>query len=140
MPTTSRNHVLAHKFLNTKSTLLKLLPPTQNAFFNHLKRAAFATAVDKSAHIHKPQLPSYEENGWALNAGKLVPVTSTFPAWPESMTKTIACGCMKGCKKNCSCMKKNISCYIECRCRGTVENCSRMQHAEAIFSDVQHSL
>ena len=68
-----------------------------------------------------------------------MPVTSTAPAWPESMTKTIACGCNKGCKKICSCMKKNVSCYIGCRCQEPVENCSRIQNAEAVFSDSMDS-
>ena len=61
-----------HKFLNKKSTLLKLLPPTEKAFFHHLKRVALATAVDRSAHINKPQIPSHEEYGWTLNTGELV--------------------------------------------------------------------
>ena len=82
------NRLRAHKFLNNKSTLQKLLPPTENAFFHHLKRAALSTAVDKSAHIKKPQIPTYDEYGWALKAEKLVSVTSTAPAWPELMTKT----------------------------------------------------
>ena len=74
----------AHTFLNNKSTLLKLLPPTENALFNPPKRAALSTAVDNSVHINKPQIPPYEEDGWVLNAGELVSVTSTAPAWPES--------------------------------------------------------
>ena len=108
-----------------------------NNCFSMLHPAAISyssTAVNKSAHINKPQRPPYEEYGWALNAGGLVPVTSTAPAWPESMTKNTACGCTKG-SKNCSCMKKNVSCYRGCRCRETVKYCNWMQHAEAVFSD-----
>ena len=39
-----------YKFLNNRSTLLKLLPLTENAFDLHLRRAALATMIDKSAH------------------------------------------------------------------------------------------
>lgn len=35
-------NVRVYKFLNNKSTLLKLLPPTEDAFLQHLKRAALA--------------------------------------------------------------------------------------------------
>lgn len=125
----------AHKFLNNRSTLLKLLPNTEGAFLYHLKRAALATATDKNAHVGKPQIPpQYENYDWALKDGKLVPVTTTQPAWPQSKSKVIAFGCTRGCEKNCSCSKKNITCYIGCRCQGTAEKCSRVQHTVALCS------
>lgn len=124
----------AHKFLNNRSTLLKLLPPTEDAFLLHLKRAALATLIDKTAHISKPPIPPYQEYGWALEDGKLTPIASTSPAWPQSMTKAIACGCTKGCNKNCSCAKKNVACYIGCRCQGSAPKCSRVQYTATFES------
>ena len=125
----------AHKFLNNKSTLLKLLPPTENAFLLHLKRAALATLIDKSAHIAKPQIPSFTEFGWFLDKGNVVPLPSTQPAWPVSMDKIISCGCVKGCQKNCSCAKKAVPCYIGCRCQGLATKCSRIHTATFESSD-----
>ena len=119
----------AYKFLNNKSTLLKLLPPTENAFLLHLKQAALATLIDKSAHIAKPQIPSFTEFGWSLDKGNLVPLPSTQPAWPVSMKKAISCGCVKGCQRNCSCAKKAVPCYIGCRCQGLATKCSRIHTA-----------
>lgn len=87
----------AYKFLNNKSTLLKLLPPTEDAFLLHLNRAAHATIIDKNAHIAKPNIPSCTEFGWSLTDGKPIPVPSTQQAWPESMEKTLSCGCVRGC-------------------------------------------
>lgn len=46
--------VRVYKFLNNKSMLLKLLPPTEDAFIQHLRRAALATVLDKTAHNSKP--------------------------------------------------------------------------------------
>ena len=66
-----------YKFLNNRSTLLKLLPPTEDAFLLHLKRAALATIIDKNAHIAKPRIPSCTDFGWSLNDGKAVPIPST---------------------------------------------------------------
>ena len=43
-----------YTFLNNKYILLKVLPPTENAYEQHIKRAALATAIDKSSHIYKP--------------------------------------------------------------------------------------
>ena len=120
--------VRAYKFLNNKSTMLKLLPPTEHTFLLHLQRAALATIIDKTAHVAKPQLPPFVDYGWALEDGKLVPVMSTQPAWPQTITKAIACGCTKGCNRNCSCARKNVACYIGCRCQGSATKCSRVTY------------
>ena len=42
-------------------TLLKVLPPTENAYEQHLKRAALATAIDMSSHIYKPNAEPCED-------------------------------------------------------------------------------
>ena len=115
-----------YKFLNNRSTLLKLLPPTEDAFDLHLKRAALATIIDKTAHIAKPDIPSFTEYGWFLRDGNAAPCPSTMPAWPLSMDKAISCNCIKGCQKNCSCAKKAVPCYMGCRCQGLEARCSRI--------------
>ena len=40
-------------FLNTITSLLKLLPPTEGVFKNHFMRSLFATIVNKTSHIAK---------------------------------------------------------------------------------------
>jgi len=107
--------------------MLKLLPPTEDAYLLHLQRAAVATIIDKNAHVAKPQLahvakpqlPPFVDYGWALEDGKLVPVQSTQRAWPQTITQAVACGCTKRCSRNCSCARKNVACYIGCRCQGS---------------------
>ena len=128
----------AYKFLNNKSTLLKLLPPTEDAFLLHTRRAALATLIDKTAHVAKPASPPYEEYGWVLDNGTPVPVASTQPACPQQMTNTVSCGCTKGCNRNCSCAKNNIPCYISCRCQGSSKKCSRAMFA-ARFGSSENS-
>ena len=66
-------------------------------FFQHLQGTALATTTDKSARISKPNIPPFENYGWAKQDDKIEPVPSTQPTWPEKMTKTI-CQCAKGCK------------------------------------------
>ena len=53
-------------FLNNKSTLLKLLPPTESAYEHHLKPAALATAIDMIAHICKPNVEHVKTMGGKL--------------------------------------------------------------------------
>jgi len=47
----------AHKFLNNMSTMLKLLPPTEDAYLLHLQHAALATIIDCTCC--QPQLPHF---------------------------------------------------------------------------------
>ena len=126
--------VRAHKFLNNRSTMLKLLPPTEDAYLLHLQRAALATIIDKTAHVAKPQLPPFMDYGWALQDGKLVPVQSTQPAWPQTITQGVACDCTKGCNRNCSCARKNVACYIGCHCQGSDTKCSRVKYTDTFDS------
>ena len=119
------------KFLNNKSTLLKLLPPTEDAFRLRVERAALATMIDKNAHIPKPVIPPCTEFGWSVKDGHPVPVPSSKSAWPATMNKTISCGCLQGCKRNCSCSKRAVPCYVGCRCQGLPTKCSRINISES---------
>lgn len=122
-----------YKFLNSNSTLLKMLPPTVDTFNQHLYRSALATLIDKSAHLAKPNLPPISQYGWiSAETEPISPVPTTQPAWPVHMKKSISCGCTKGCKRNCSCGKKNMACYIGCRCRGSAHACSRKIYADML--------
>ena len=120
--------VRANKFLNNKSTLLKLLPPTEDSFFQHLKRAALATIKDKTAHIAKPPILNIEEYGWSLCDNVLTPIQHTAYFWPEQLVEAIFCRCTKGCNRNCPCAKRQVACYLGCRCTGSAEKCARAQY------------
>ena len=98
----------------------------ENVFDLHLRRATLATTIDKSAHITKPEIPSFTEYGWSLTDGNAVSLASTEPARPLSLGKAISCSWIKGCQKNCSCVKKAIQCYLWCHCQGLETRCSRM--------------
>ena len=114
-----------YTFLNNKSTLLKVLPPTYSAYEQHIRRAALA---------YKPNVEPCEDYGWTVDNGYLVPVQSTRQAWPQQMMHTIYCGCIKGCSRNCSCAKKNIACiYLGCRSQGS-KKCGRARYTTAFDS------
>ena len=78
----------AHKFMNNKSTLLKLLPPTEDAFQQHLKRAALATLIDKNAHKPVCKHLDITKYGWKYESSVPVPVPSLHPAWPSRINDT----------------------------------------------------
>ena len=58
------------------------LPPTSDAFEQHLERRHYQTAVWGQAHIQKPVLPNPEETDWTLAEDLLVPVFMTLDPLP----------------------------------------------------------
>ena len=120
-----------HTFLNNKSTLLTILYRPRRAHNEqHIKRAALETAIDNSVHICNSNVEPCEDYEWTVDNGYLMPVQSTHQAWPQEMMHTIPCGCTKGCSRNCSCAKKNIDCYLGCRCQGS-KKCGRARYTAA---------
>ena len=97
--------VRANKFLNSRSVQLKLLPPTENAFVQHVRRCALATVIDKSAHLAINEPIDIEEYGWIRDNGTIKPLETSGPLKPRQLIKNLSCGCTKGCNRNCSCAK-----------------------------------
>lgn len=119
-------HIRTQKFLGTSanSRLLKTLPPTEAAYKEHVRRAAYATLIDKTCHEGIPALPPMEDFGWKTDGEIPLPVLSTLVPWPEVMTKKLSCKCKKGCKRNCSCKSRKVVCYVACTCMGKDDKCS----------------
>ncbi len=106
-------------FLTT--SLLKVLPPTESAYEQHLRRAVLTC---------KPNVEQCEDYGWTVDNGYLIPVQSTRQAWPQQIMHTIS----SGYSRNCSCAKKNIACiYLGCRCQGS-KKCGRARYTTAFDS------
>ena len=108
----------------TTSTKLKSLPPTSEAFEEHVKRAHFQTAIWKYA-LH-PDPPKWDPTkfGWCKHetSKSLVPVTvadGVEPAPPEVL-KMIRCGCSsdEACSAGkCGCNTGQLSCSQFCTCQ-----------------------
>ena len=94
--------------MNNKSTLLKLLPQTEVAFQQHLKRAALATFTDKNTHRPVCKHLDINEYGWKYES--LVPVTVPIlhPTWPSTINDTLSYHCSKGGPRQCSCAKRSL--------------------------------
>ncbi len=105
-----------HKFLNNnKSTLLKLLPPTEDAFIQHLRQAATGNctfAILTLSHLRTL------DRLWMIESLYVFSAHSTQSVWRLYMIKNISSGtgCTKECKRNCVLVIKQIDCYIGYPC------------------------
>ena len=113
------------KYLAGKGSL-KCLPPTDNAFQQHLKRVSLATHVMKNSHVANPEFPSDTEYSWQSDNVSLMPVTMTIEPWPHDLPQSFNYKYRNGCKNNCSCGKIDSPCHVACWCLGDPSCCSRV--------------
>ncbi|XP_060776579.1 uncharacterized protein LOC132886053 [Neoarius graeffei] len=119
----------AHLFVNIKGDM-RCLPPTEDAFLLHLRRALHQLAVCKRAHLVQPNHPAATEFGRQLVNGKLVPVMMLKEAKPSELKLSKYCNCKKSmCARGCSCARANVRCGIACLCTGDPNRCSRIELA-----------
>lgn len=95
------------------------LPPTDDAFKQHVMRAAFQTAIWKSCDLASPRLPDPIGNGWVEENGLLVPIFYTLPAAPVGVRDLTHLFCKdKLCKsgQKCPCVMASLPCIELCMC------------------------
>ena len=115
----------AHLFANIKGDM-RCLPPTEDAFQLHLRRALHQLAVCKRAHLSQPTYPAATDFGREVVNGKLVPTLMLKEAKPAEFKHTRYCRCKKSmCARGCGCARANVKCVIACLCTGDPNKCLR---------------
>lgn len=123
------NIVRAHMYYGgTKS--LEAIPPTDDAFKQHVLRALFQTHIWVSADNPTPRPLDPFKYGWTTVLGKTKPTLMTNNHVPANLNKDKYCKCKKRCVRNCSCKKFGLQCDIACTCRGHRDTCARVQFDE----------
>jgi len=111
----------ARKQLFTKkSKTLESLPPTSNAFLQHIRRAVYQSAHAWEMCLNKqPILPDPALWGWTKDGTRWVPLWMTIPEVSQICSEIIHCSCKKGClSTRCKCAKANLVCTGLCQCDG----------------------
>jgi hypothetical protein len=104
----------------SKTQIIDRLPPTQGALVQHVKRAIYqADHVWAKASEASPTLPSPGDWGWkwSENDGQWKPFWTELPEASVACRELVKCGCRKGCKSRCSCVKNNLTCTALCACK-----------------------
>ena len=103
---------------------LKTLPPTTEAFAEHVKRAHLQCAIWRSAM--EPTGPTLDplQYGWCYDSSTKALVAAKVPTGtevaPPQVLQMIKCGCGKSplCSYKCNCASSNLSCTVFCGCLG----------------------
>ena len=95
-----------------KAVQLNILPPTENAAAEHLKRVYLQIQL-WLGHEAKP-----EDLGWKNCGNILKPIPISKAPAPEVLLKTLFCNCKTTCTA-CSCKKSGLFCTEACNCNST---------------------
>ena len=104
------------------------LPPTEDAFEQHVQRAMYQTAIWCHSHIPKPTLWSPIENGWIVRDGAIEAVLFKKPSAPKEVRDITHLYCKDGkCTESgkCQCLSVGLPCTEFCTCCAECENVSR---------------
>lgn len=113
------------------------LPPTEDAFKQHVLRARYQTSIWCNSHLPKPTLWNPVGNGWRLNESHhLEPVTYTGEAAPVEVRNLTHLYCTDTectLQRKCHCVKMGLPCIEFCSCDISV--CSNVSHMAQAESD-----
>jgi hypothetical protein len=119
--TSSQEHVNeARKHLFTQNARsIDALPPTREALRQHIKRAAYQAGLCwGQMMVCTPELPSPSEWGWVHSDNGWGIYWTTLPEATEACRQLLRCGCKKGCRGQCKCVKAALQCTALCHCGG----------------------
>lgn len=93
------------------------IPQTRAALLEHYKHAALqASYIWGQALTPSPTLTSPQDWDWTLDGSLWRPFWTTLPDVMGSCQELVRCGCKKGCRRQCSCVKAFLRCTALCRC------------------------
>ena len=99
------------------------IPPTRAALLAHSKRAVLpAGYIWGQALIPSPTMPNPQDWGWTLDGGLWRPHWTSLPDVMGSCQELVRCGCKKGCRWQCSCVKASLCCTALCKCPDECDN------------------
>lgn len=111
-----------HLFQIKKSDL-RSLPPTEDSFDLHLRRALFQTMIWKKATMPNLDLPHPTDFGRSIEQGLLLAKQMTRK--PKPNTKKTSCKCQKAkCGKRCPCRQEKRRCTLACLCCAEPAKCT----------------
>lgn len=119
----------AHLFATTANDL-RYLPPTEDAFHQHVLRALIQISINRSSHCSYTEYPDPTHFGRHVINGKLVPVLMLRSPKPSVTQKALYCKCKRGrCLRSCPCTKNKINCAVSCLCGGKPPECGRAEQS-----------
>ena len=101
------------------------LPPTEDAFKQHVMRAQYQIKIWIQSHVPKQDLPELTEHGWVISGNnKLEPVyylEQSAPVEVRDITH-LYCSDATCIRQNCTCLAAGLPCIDICSCGVDCDN------------------
>ena len=98
---------------------IEAIPSTQAALVGHTKRAAHTSGPFwAQSTTSSTVLPSPADWGWTRKDDALEVYWTALPETTKICLQLFRCGCKKGCRGQCKCMKAALQCTVLCECAG----------------------
>lgn len=112
---------LRYKLLAEKGKIGRQLPPTEDVWMWHVKRAHAQAMIWKQADVPHQQLPDLLLHGWLKEGEGLTPQYHSGAV--ASLNSIVACKCKGNCNtKKCGCKRNNLPCTDACSCPAECTN------------------
>ena len=124
---------LRYTLASTTDSSAANLPPTEDAFQQHVSRALYQTAVWRHSHVPKPHLWNPVGKGFRED-GVIEPVMSVKAPTPKEVRDITHLYCKDGkCNESskCQCISVGLTCTEFCSC--PFPDCPNMSHF--VFDD-----
>ena len=116
---------------------VEMLPPSQNALFQHCRWAMFQASIWTTAHDATVIEPDPCLHWWRQSDSRpssLIPEWVTIAPIALVCTELVKCGCCKPCAGACSCKKHNLACTALSKCKCRRVSLSRTAHINSRLS------
>ena len=97
---------------------LDMIPPTQQALFQHILRALYQPAIFWMQSLQRQQnVLNASYWGWVKDEKTRVwsPFWTSLPDVSKVHAFLFHCGCLKPCRGNCKCCRGSLRCTLLCR-------------------------
>ena len=117
---------LRHEKFTSKVPLMENLPPTQEAFLQHIKRSHYQASIWAKCLATVQDAPSPDGFGWKMDNTQWIPHWSDLLEASKVCKELLRCGCKAGpkCKtaNRCKCRSEGLPCTKLCDCKSVCEN------------------
>jgi len=128
---------LRYHLATTTDKPLNQLPPTEDAFDQHVSQAQCQVQIWNQSHIPKPEMANPVDNGWRISESReLHPVYYTKESAPAEVRDITHLYCSdKMCTgQKCPCVVAGLSCIDICSCAGECQNRNKPAESEGEVS------
>ena len=129
-------NLMRTKLASKKDVSLAKLPPCEDSFAEHVKRASWQTRLWVNSHLSSPELGDPTSWGWQRQNEELLPTYYTGIMASELIQNMFClCNLKNACAKNCVYRQNSLPCIDICLCESSDDCTNPFNKSTDVESD-----